>query len=199
MNPPLRFSTYAILALAGSLLGSCSQQGPTTAPAAASPATPPTVPAPAKFPYGARVDSLGGIPGHPFGQPLRAFPRLELIALGPEVPFRAYRVPVRGGSGWFARHRREVPDQYYHFVDGQFFRFRAVGNPAALRQEAEYLFGPGRVEGLQVYWEGERARATYSEQARGLGREGMLDVLSKPLEATLAARAQARLRADNAQ
>lgn len=198
--PPFRSLPY--LALAAGLLGACSSPQSPGSSAVVRPdpaAAPPAAPAPPKFPYGTKVDSLNGSPGHSFGQPLTAFAKLEPIRLEPGVPFRAYRAPAAGAGGWFSRHRREVPGQFYHFVDGQFFRFRAVGDAATLRTEANYLFGPGRVEGLQVFWEGERARAVYSEQVRGLGREGTLDVLSKPLEAALAAREKARLQADNAQ
>ena len=39
----------------------------------------------------------------------------------------------------------------------------------------------------------------YTEKAAGFGREGRLDVLSKPYEAELAARASAKLKAENAQ
>jgi hypothetical protein len=60
-----------------------------------------------------------------------------------------------------------------------------------------FLFGPGLARDRQLFWEGERARAVYSERNQGFGREGTLEVLSKSLEATLAAQAQAKLKADN--
>ncbi|GAB3637908.1 hypothetical protein GCM10027422_34980 [Hymenobacter arcticus] len=124
---------------------------------------------------------------------------MELLPANPGEPTRTYRAPQLATGNWFAKHQREVPYQYYDFVNGQFYRFRAVGEPATLRAEAEFLFGQGQQAGPQLFWEGAQARAVYSEQARGLGREGMLHVLSKPLEAALAAQAQAKLKAENAQ
>ena len=112
---------------------------------------------------------------------------------------RSYHASEQATSGWFAKHRCEVPSQFYYFLDGQFCQFRALGDAATLRAEAEYLFGPGLQQGPLLFWEGARARAVYSEQARGFGVEGRLDVLSKPLEAAQAAQAQAKLKADNAQ
>lgn len=197
MFSPRRFPALCFTLAAG-LLGACSQQAdPATGATDAKSAV--SAPAAPQFPYGTRVDSLNGIAGHVFGQPLSAFPKLEAIALDPGELIRRYWVPVAASRGWFGKHRRAVPNQFVDFVDGQFYRFRAVGEPATLRAEAAFLFGPGLVEGTQVFWEGAQARAAYSEQVRGLGREGTLDVLSKPLEAALAAKAQAKLRADNAQ
>lgn len=192
-----RFSPTLSLLVAGTLLGSCSQREPATTAAAAGESAP-AKPA-ARFPHGAKIDSLNGVAGHTFGQPLSAFPKLEMYAVEPGEVTRTYHPPAGTTGSWFAKHRREVPYQFYDFLDGQFYRFRAVGEPATLRAEAEYLFGPGLVQGPLVFWEGERARAVYSEQARGLGREGTLQVLSKPLEAALAAKARAKLQADNAQ
>ncbi|RZK17070.1 MAG: hypothetical protein EOO56_18665 [Hymenobacter sp.] len=103
-------------------------------------------------------------------------------------------------TGWFGKHRPQVPTQLYWFLDNKFSQFRAVGDAATLRAEAIYLLGPGQAQGqYQLFWEGSRARAVFSEQARGFGREGTLDVLSKPLEAELAAKKQALLKAENAQ
>ena len=94
---------------------------------------------------------------------------------------------------------REVPArQLYWFLDNKFSQFRAGGDAATLRAEAIYLLGPGQGQ-YQLLWDGSWARAVFSEQARGFGREGTLDVLSKPLEAELAAKKQALLKAENAQ
>ena len=184
--------------LATGLLGACSQQTD-LATGSADAQSVERAPATPSFPYGTKVDSLNGIAGHVFGQPLNTFAKLEAVALDSGDPIRRYWVPAAASRGWFSKHRQQVPNQFVDFVDGQFYRFRAVGEPATLRAEAIFLFGPGLVEGEKVFWEGARTRAAYSEQVRGLGREGTLDVLSKPLEATLAAKAQAKLRADNTQ
>jgi hypothetical protein len=144
------------------------------------------------------VDSLNGIAGHTFGQPLSAFPKMELLPPTPGEPTQAYA--DRGTTGWFGKHRAQVPTQLYYFLNGKFCRFLAVGNAAALREEATYLFGPGLKQGAyRLFWDGRNARAAYVEQARGLGMEGRLDVLSKSFEAELAAQKQARLKAENAQ
>lgn len=197
MHLPFRFFyTTATLGLVfGSLLGSCSQQGPATSATNPEPTAPKEA---AKFPYGAKIDSLNGVAGHTFGQPLSAFPKMEMFPVNPGVLTRSYQASEQVTTGWFAKHRREVPSQFYYFLDGQFCQFRAVGDAATLRAEAEYLFGPGLPQGTRLFWEGEQARAAYSEQARGFGREGILDVLSKPLEAAQAAKARAKLKAENA-
>lgn len=192
--PPLRTLYYIPLAVG--LLGACSSP---QSPGNSATGSPDPTATPPKFSYGAKVDSLNGIPGHTFGQPLRAFPKMETFAPELGVLTRTYGLPDGVAGTWFARHRAQVPYQYLDFLDGQLYRFRAVGEPAALKAEATYLLGPGQVEGERVFWEGERARAAYSEQVRGLGREGRLDIVSKPLEAAQQAKAQAQLKADNAQ
>jgi hypothetical protein len=196
MPAPLRFFSATLVLTTGALLGGCSQQAPATT-------TPnPELAAPketAKFPYGAKIDSLNGVAGHTFGQPVSAFPKMEMFPVEPNELTRSYHASKQVTSGWFAKHRREVPSQFYYFLDGQFCLFRAFGDAATLKAEAEYLFGPGLQQESQLFWEGARARAVYSEQARGFGREGRLDVLSKPLEAAKHAKAKARLKAENTQ
>ncbi|MGI4736061.1 MAG: hypothetical protein ACRYG7_12870 [Janthinobacterium lividum] len=193
-----RFSVAAasLLTLTGVLLSSCSSPSPattTTTPAAA--VTPQPSP---QFPFGGQVDSLNGIAGHTFGQPLSAFPRMRALPVSPGELTRTYA--YEGKEGWFGKHQAQVSTQLYYFLNGKFCRFMALGNPTVLRPEATYLFGPGQAEGkYQLFWEGSRARAAYVEQARGFGMIGRLDVLSKSFEAELAAQAKARLRAENAQ
>ena len=172
----------ALLLLAnGLLLSGCSSPNPTTAAGAAPAATPPA------FPFGQRVDSLNGIAGHRFGEPPGAFPRLHLELPTTGMPTRTYTSEAT--TGWFGQHRAQVPGQYYTFLDGKFFAFVALGDPAVLKTEATHLFGPGRAQGPhQLFWEGSQARAVYSERAVSAGREGRLDVVSKPLEAALAAK-----------
>lgn len=186
-----------LVILTGTLLSNCSSPAPTsTTTAPEESADNPT----AKFPYGSKVDSLNGIAGHTFGQPLSAFPKMELIPTNPGVLTRTYSQQGGKQSGWFGKHRQQVPIQLYWFLDGKFCHFRAVGDPATLRAEAMYLLGPGQTEGqYQLFWEGSQARAVYREQARGLGMEGTLDILSKSFEAEQAAQEKARLSAENAQ
>ena len=183
----------ALLLLApGLLLPSCAPPNPTAAAGAAPAATPP----PPAFPFGHRVDSLNGIAGHRFGEPPSAFPRLHLELPTTGMPTRTYTSEAT--TGWFGRHRAQVPSQYYTFLDGKFFAFAALGDPAVLKPQLTHLFGPGRAQGAhQLLWEGSQARAVYSERAVGAGREGRLDVVSKPLEVALAAKQYPGVKAEN--
>jgi hypothetical protein len=200
----MRLPIYAyfptLAALAGSLLSSCSSSDSNSTPETR--AVPPKTAA-VRFPFGVKVDSLNGIAGHTFGQPVSAFTHMRLLPPSPEELSKTYSdegVAGAKATGWFGKHRPQVPTQLYWFLDDKFSQFRAVGDAATLRAEAIYLLGPGQAQGqYQLFWEGSRARAVFSEQARGFGREGTLDVLSKPLEAELAAKKQARLKAENAQ
>jgi hypothetical protein len=198
MRLAFRFSvaTAPLLTLTRVLLSSCSSPSPattTTTPAAG--VTPQPSP---QFPCGGQVDSLNGIAGHTFGEPLSAFPKMRLVPPTAGELTRTYA--YEGQVGWFGKHQAQVSTQLYYFLNGKFCRFMAVGNPTVLRPEATYLFGPGQAEGkYQLFWEGSRARAAYGEQARGFGMIGRLDVLSKSFEAELAAQAKARLQAENAQ
>lgn len=198
MRPPFRFPVVpaALLALTGALLTGCSSPSPATTTGAPAAENPPQLALP--FPFGSKIDSLNGIAGHPFGQPLSAFPALQPLPPTAGDPTRKYA--YEGRAGWFGQHQAQVPTQIYYFLDGKFFRFLAVGNPAVLRPEAVYLLGPGQAEGqFRLFWEGRRAQGAYVEQPGGFGRTGTLDVWSKPLAAALASREQARLKAENAQ
>jgi hypothetical protein len=189
-------ATTTGLALLGGILIGCSSPSPATSesPAATGTAAAPTP----QFPFGSQVDSLNGIAGHTFGEPLSAFPQLRPLPPTPGELTRAYS--YEGREGWFGKHQAQVSTQLYYFLNGKFCRFLAIGNPTVLRPEANYLFGPGQAEGkYRLFWEGSQARAAYVEQPRGMGMEGKLDVLSKAFEAEQAAQAQARLRAENAQ
>ena len=198
MRLPTTTSCLSVLiAFTGGLLSGCSSPASTSETQAASPKPAATV----QFPFGAKVDSLNGIAGHTFGQPVSAFAPMRPLQVSPGELTRTY---ADGGSakatGWFGKHRPQVPTQLYWFLDNKFSQFRAVGDAATLRAEAIYLLGPGQAQGQhQLFWEGSRARAVFSEQARGFGVEGTLDVLSKPLEAEVAAKKQALLKAENAQ
>jgi hypothetical protein len=187
-------ATTTLLALTGALLTGCSSPSPATSesPAATGTAAAPTP----QFPFGSRVDSLNGIVGHSFGEPLSAFPNLRPLPPTPGTLTRTYS--YEGKEGWFGKHQAQVSTQLYYFLNGRFCRFLAIGNPTVLRPEATYLFGPGQAEGkYRLFWEGSRARAAYVEQPRGMGMEGKLDVLSKAFEAEQAAQEKAQLRAEN--
>jgi hypothetical protein len=198
MLPAFRFciTTAPLLTITGVFLTGCSSPSPATKEASATTGTP-AAPTP-QFPFGSQVDSLNGIAGHTFGEPLSSFPKMRLLPPTPGVLARTYA--YEGKEGWFGKHQAQVSTQLYYFLDGKFCRFLAIGNPTVLRPEVTYLFGPGQAEGkYRLFWEGSRARAAYTEQARGMGMEGRLDVLSKEFEAAQAAQEKARLRAENAQ
>jgi hypothetical protein len=151
-----------------------------------------------QFSFGGKVDSLNGIAGHTFGEPLSAFPQMRLLPPSPGEVTRTY--VYQGKAGWFGQHHAQVPTQFYYFLDGKFCRFLAIGNAAVLRPETIFLFGPSQQENkYRLFWEGSRARAAYIETPDGFGWKGTLNVLSKPFEAELAAQAKARLQAENAQ
>lgn len=204
MPPTRHFFLSALAGLIGTLLSGCSStnSAPETATAGEKPEAT-AVASAAQFPFGAKVDSLNGIAGHLFGQPLSAFPRMRSMEHAPSELTKVYSdegTPGKPGIGWFGKHRREVPTQLYWFLDGQFSQFRAVGDAPTLRAEAIYLLGPGQAQGqYQLFWEGRRARAVYVEKPQGFGWQGTLDVLSKPLEAALTAQQRARIKAENAQ
>lgn len=200
MPPPSGCFPPLLASLAGVLLSGCSSPAtPETTTAARSPKAGSAAAAPAPFPFGGKVDSLNGIAGHTFGQPLSAFAELEALPATPGQLTRVYSVRRGNARGWFGKHQTQVPTQLYWFLDNKFYRFRAVGNANLLRAEAAYLLGPGLAEGIyHLYWEGRQARAAYTEEARGLGMEGTLDVLSKPLEAEEQAKKNAQLKAENA-
>jgi hypothetical protein len=86
-----------MLTLIGVLLGSCSSPSPTTNETM--PAAEVTPPPSRQFPFGSKVDSLNGIAGHTFGQPLSAFPKMQLQPPLPGQLTRTYA--YEGTAGWF--------------------------------------------------------------------------------------------------
>lgn len=191
------YSAFSASLLAAILLSSCSPADSSQEVKTADKEDTRSFPA-SQFPFGGKVDSLNGIAGHTFGEPLSAFPKMRLLPPTPGALTRTYA--YEGKEGWFGKHQAQVSTQFYYFMNGKFCRFLAIGNPTVLRPEVTYLFGPGQAEGkYRLFWEGSRARAAYVEQAEGFGMSGRLDVLSKTFEAEQAAREQARLKAENAQ
>lgn len=180
----------------GWLLAGCSSPDPTTPPAADAVET--LTSPPSAFPFGDGVDLFNGLPGHFFGEPLRAFPKMHPIPPAPGDLTQGY--VLAGPTRWYGQHRAQIRGPYCYFLDGQFHRFRVVADGAVLRPEATDLFGPGQAQGPhRLLWEGYRARAVYVETPTPYGFEGQLDVVSLPLADTLAAKQQARLKAENAQ
>lgn len=184
-----------LLLISGWLLASCSSPRSTTPPSAtASPA----------FSFGAHADSLNGMQGHTFGEPLRNFPGLVLITKEDERGVRVYQMPPAKKRGWFGKHAKDLAT-YYQFQDGQSAMFRALttglgANRTAMREEARFLFGPGKdrndlMSGFD--WEGVRVRVTYSEKLTA-PIHCWLEVYTKPLMVVQQAKQRAQLQADNA-
>ncbi len=192
----------SIIAFAGILLlYACSQASPATyidSALANAPATP------TKRTIGTAADSLNGIPGHTFGEPLRNFPGLVLLSKNDETGVRWYQMPAAQQRGWFRKYA-QYAITYYQFQDGQFAMFMAVtmgrgGSPTLMRKEALSLFGPGKEQHdllREINWEGERVRAMYAEKLTP-PVTCWLEVRSKPLLAVQQAKQRAHMQADDA-
>ena len=154
---------------------------------------------------GTRADSLGGIPGHKFGEPLSAFPGLELTSTQ-QPGSQSYHYPAgQGEAGWFGRRKQESPNEfysYYLFKDGKFVAFQAMALGAgrkALREQAAYLFGTGTQTSTTTNWEGERVLAYYSQAMQpGAGPSETLDVQSQDFVKGRATAQADKLKQENA-
>jgi hypothetical protein len=182
---------------AGTLLSSCSQSTPETTTgtqAAARPASP-------EFPFGGKVDSLNGIPGHQFGEPLSAFPGIEL-AKTQNPGTRTYTYPDnKPAPGWFGKHKKDVPFVFYVFKDDKFIAFQAIAMGAgrqALQEQALFLFGPGKKYPAGTSWNGEKALAYYTPRLLPNGPAEILDVQSVEGNKAQAAATAERLKKENA-
>lgn len=204
--PSFPVATRTLLVLAGTWLSSCSPTPPATATNSApnSAAGVAALPGAAATPSsGARADSLNGIPGHHFGEPLRNFPGLVLTPgqLPGRMPSYYYPAGRRSEAGWFGNHRKEVAATYYMFQGGQFAAFQATAfgpGRETLRQEAHFLLGPGQDSFEGPVWTGQVATAGLTSRVLELGPALILDVVSVPLNAELRRATSARLRAENA-
>lgn len=197
---PNRRHLLPVTALAGTLLlHACSQASPDTAAADS-----PSAPASAKRTTGTAADSINGMQGHTFGEPLSNFPKLVLVTKEDEKGVRVYQMPAGQERGWFGKHAKDFTT-YYQFQDGKFAMFRAVttgigANRTAMREEARFLFGPGKDRNDQMSgldWEGERVVVQYSEKLTS-PIQCWLEVYSKPLLAVQRAKQHAQMQADNA-
>lgn len=199
----LRTHTFSLLAaLCGALATGCTSKETastvSTGPSATAPVT--TVRT-----AGTRADSLGGIPGHAFGQPLSAFPGLVLYPT--QMPgSQTYHYPNgKGEPGWFGKRKKESPTEfytYYVFQDGRFVAFQAMALGAgrkALQEQTHYLLGTGRVTTTTTNWEGKKVLA-YSSLVNqpGSGLAEVLDVQSQDFVKKHATAKADQLKKDNA-
>lgn len=190
-----------VLSLATVLLGSCTDSSSQTQktdgnqPASAE-ATATTRATP--------VDSLNGIPGHHFGEPLGAFPGLVPIG-SKELGAQSYYYAKGGEPGWFGKRTKEYSNEFYTrytFAEGKFVSFFASGRGdmrQALQRQAEYLYGPGVPTNNGSLWKGRQAEAWTASDNRGFGPANTLLVRSKAF-ASQQAQAQAdQLKRENTQ
>ncbi|HEX8349979.1 MAG TPA: hypothetical protein VF598_08445 [Hymenobacter sp.] len=201
MTHPL--SSPTLLLLAGVLLGSCTDSGSPTETGngndTASIATVVRTP-------GTRADSLGGIPGHKFGEPLNAFPGLELTA-NQKPGTQTYHYPGgKGEPGWFGKRKQESPNEFYSFYtfkDGRFVAFQAMAlgtGRKALQEQTRYLLGAGTPTTTTTNWEGEQVLAYYSLTTQpGSGLAEVLDLQSQDFVKGRATARAALLKAENTQ
>lgn len=196
LNSLTRFSAFTLIS---AILSNCAP-GTSATPADSLLAATPT---PAKRTIGTAADSLNGIPGHSFGEPLRNFPGLVLFDKDDEAGVRGYLMSADQQRVWFGEHAEQFTT-YYQFQDGRFSMFCALatgleGSPMAMREQLFSLFGPSKdpldLRG-RVNWEGERVRirVMYSETTIP-SRTCWVEVHSKPLLAVQQAKRHAHLQA----
>ena len=191
------FSSLTIASLlAGALLSSCSHPSATTDSAGTSKPEAPV----ATNTKISRTDSLNGIPGHQFGEPLNAFPGLVLTK-GQHPGTQTYSYPdEKPEAGWFGKHKKDV-FSFYTFKNGKFLAFEAISfgpGRAALQEEAAFLFGRGKQNVGGTSWKGEKTQAYYTQQVMPKGPAEILDVQSLSLVEALARESTDRLKRENA-
>lgn len=129
-----------------------------------------TRPRPRPHNYGARADSLNGIPGHTFGEPRSNFPELEAKGYRDLGGYMYYEAKEGQQTGWFGKNAGHV-HTIYRFYQDKFASFDALAqgtDQALLAEEAVYLFGKGLPESpnklaygeAAVNWDGKRVGAT---------------------------------------
>lgn len=200
------FVPLSLLFLTSGLLTSCSSPSSSTLPVDSSTGASGNTPVAAVHTPGTRADSLGGIPGHAFGQPLSAFPGLELLP-DQKPGVQLYYYPNgKGEPGWFGKRKKESPDNfytYYTFKDGKFVAFQAMAlgeGRKALQEQTRYLLGTGTQTTTTMNWEGEKVLAFYSlinQPGRGLA--DLLNVQTQDYTKAQATATADRLKAENAQ
>jgi hypothetical protein len=153
--------------------------------------------------YGAKADSLDGIPAHRFGEPRSNFPELEARGY-PDPLTGLVSYSLREGSpapGWFAKNADQVSSTYWFYHD-QFAALTAHARNQGrqlLADEVTYLFGPGQLQGTAFgqtthRWRGQRVLV---EVANTLN-ETTLSISSLPSQAQQMADQRAKQQAEAA-
>jgi hypothetical protein len=164
--------------------------------------------------YGAKADSLDGIPGHHFGEPRSSFPELEQRGFADPGGYVSYSLLPGKEGGWFGKNSEQVRTTYWFYQD-KFAALTAltsgtVSQRQLLADESVYLFGKGLFRGVAfgeatTRWEGKKVLVVYldghnearlSVTSQITQAQMVADKLAKQ-KAAAAARA-AKFRADNA-
>ena len=193
---------YSLTLLAALATGCTSQESASTT-AAGEPAT--AAPSTAVRTPGTRADSLGGIPGHKFGEPLSAFPGLVLHPGQQQPGSKFYYYPNgKGEAGWWGKRTREWRGEFnsfYTFKDGRFVAFSAMAYGDArklLREQAVYLFGQGKQWPLGgTTWDGAQVQAYYTQQIAAKSYEQLTVQTQEFVKSQATAKAD-QLKKDNA-
>jgi len=204
MNIYLLLAATGLFVLPGAQSLGTRPPRPTQVHPAAKPKPRPRVAAKAPV-YGAKADSLDGIPGHHFGEPRSSFPELEARGFNNLDGYVTYslRENQPDAPGWFGKHADQVHATYW-FRNDQFAEFSAVisgvdGQRTLLADEVVYLFGKGqRISDsfgqATTRWTGRKVLVEYVD---GHG-EGRLVVNSQAVLAQVVAEKQAKQKADAA-
>jgi hypothetical protein len=174
-----------------------------------------TRPRPLPHAYGARADSLNGIPGHAFGEPRSNFSELETKGYQDLDGYTYYDAKPGQELGWFGKNAEHVHTTYRFYQD-KFASFDAWArgtDRVLLAEEAVYLFGKGQPQSPKslaygeaaLNWDGKRVRVTLFDghnECRLIVSSKLAEAQKAAAEAAqkrveAAARA-AKLRADNA-
>jgi hypothetical protein len=102
--------------------------------------------------YGAKADSLDGIPGHHFGEPRSSFPELAQRGFADPEGYVSYSPLPGKEGGWFGKNSEQVSATYWFYQD-KFAAFTAltigtVSQRQLLADESVYLFGKGLFKGI---------------------------------------------------
>lgn len=149
-----------------------------------------------------RIDSLNGIPGHHFGDPVSSFPGM-ILAKSQQLGTQTYTYPDgKPEGGWFGKHKKGDLFVFYTFKDDKFVGFQALAfgsTRAALQEETLFLLGPGNKSAVNTSWAGEKTQAFYTPKLLPKGAAEILDIQSLDLVKAQASAAADRLRRENAE